>query len=340
MNEQLLEQLLSYLKTLEVQIGLGVFAFALLLLLIFRKKSSKKGSSSASTSVLQKKNDFASKIKGLLLGSDKRLEDLIPDLEEVLLTADVGVSATEKLLQGLVDDNSIQSKEDALIYLKSQIQNKLTAKDEFHIPKQDDPYVIYLVGVNGVGKTTTIGKLAKQFKEQGHHVMLVAADTFRAAAVEQLKIWSDRNDVSFVGGKTGADPSSVIVDGLRSAKAKNINVVLVDTAGRLQTKQNLMTELQKMVRMSEKELGRNPDQIFLVVDAITGQNGFQQAQIFMEAIPLSGVVLTKYDATSKGGIILSIVEQTKIPIRFIGLGEGIHDLKPFNAKDFTDRLFS
>lgn len=340
MNEQILNELLVYLQMIEVQIGLGVSALLLVILYILKKKSTKGTLTQSSSSVLQSKNDFASKIKSLLLGSDKRLEDLIPDLEEVLLTADVGVTATEKLLQGLIEDKSLQSKEDALSYLKNQIQSKLTATSEFQITKGDGPYVIYLVGVNGVGKTTTIGKLARQFKEQGHNVMLVAADTFRAAAVEQLKVWSERNEVAFVGGQTGADPSSVIVDGLRSAQSKNMDVVLVDTAGRLQTKQNLMNELQKMVRMSDKVLNRGPNQIFLVVDAITGQNGFQQAQIFMEAIPLSGVVLTKYDATSKGGIILSIVEQTKIPIRFIGLGEGIHDLKPFDAKEFTERLFS
>jgi len=311
----------------------------ILFLVVPRGRSSKKKKSSELKPLFVPKEKFAKSIKNLFLGTDKRIDEIIPELEEILLTADVGVSATERLIKRVLANQDIETHEEAFDYLKQEIKKLLTPKTKFHIDKNQNPYVIYLVGVNGVGKTTTIGKLANQFKEQGHKVLLVAADTFRAAAVDQLRVWSERNQVDFIGGDDNADPSSVIVDGLRKAKAKGLNVVLVDTAGRLQTKKNLMTELQKMVRMSEKELGHPPNEIFLIVDAITGQNGFSQAQIFLEAVPLTGVILTKYDATSKGGIILSIVEQTDLPIRYLGMGEGIQDLKEFEASIFVQKLF-
>lgn len=316
----------------------AILATALLLIMVVRRRQ-KKSTTSESGALFAPKTGFAGSLKSLLVGNDKRLEDLVPDLEEILLTADVGVTATESLINKVLEKKKIDSQKSAYDFLKAEIENKLTAEQDFKVDRQKKPYVIYLVGVNGVGKTTTIGKLASQFKREGLKVMLVAADTFRAAAVDQLRVWSERNQVAFMGGDAQADPSSVIVDGLRSAQAKDIDVVLVDTAGRLQTKTNLMQELQKMVRMSDKVLNRAPDEVFLVVDAITGQNGFSQAQIFLEATPLSGVILTKYDATSKGGIIISIVEQTGLPIRYVGLGEGIEDLKPFDAKEFVERIF-
>lgn len=314
---------------------------AVLLMGVVRRISATTGKTlTVSEALFVPKLSFAESIKNLFFGSDKRLEEIIPDLEEILLKADVGIEATEKLIQSVLGNKGVQTKEAAFDHLKEEIVSELTPKSPFQIDATKKPYVIYLVGVNGVGKTTTIGKLASQIKKQGMKVMLIAADTFRAAAVEQLRIWSEKNDVEFMGGRDNADPSSVIVDGLRSARSKNVDVVLVDTAGRLQTKSNLMNELRKMVQMSERELQSPPDQIFLVVDAMTGQNGFSQAKIFLEAIPLTGVILTKYDATAKGGIIISIVNQTGLPIRYVGLGEKIDDLKPFEAKDFVQKLFA
>lgn len=311
----------------------------LLVLLMLARTLRAKFKSKAKETSLFLKDNFASRLKNLVTGGDQKLADIVPRVEEMLIVADVGIDATEKLVRKVFEEKNPDSPEQALELLKTEIQDILTPKTEFHINASQRPFVIYLVGVNGVGKTTTIGKLASQFKAAGKTVMMVAADTFRAAAVEQLKVWSERNDVAFIGGAANADPSSVIVDGLRSAKAKDVDIVLVDTAGRLHTKSNLMQELQKMVRMSEKELGRVPDEIFLVVDAITGQNGFAQAKVFLEAVPVSGIVLTKYDATSKGGIIISIVNQTGIPIRYVGLGEKIEDLKKFDAREFVEKLF-
>lgn len=285
-----------------------------------------------------KKNLFQG-LKKIILGSDKTLRELLSEIEEILLTSDVGVALTTKLCAEISEKGQTGSREQILDFLKTEIQKRLTPRSEFLISSTQKPFVIYLVGVNGVGKTTTIGKLACQFKEEGHSVLLIAADTFRAAAVEQLKIWAEKNQVDFVGGRPEADPSSVIVDGLRAAASRQIDVVLVDTAGRLQTKHNLMEELKKMTRMCDKVLARPPDEIFLVVDAITGQNGFSQAQIFFAAIPLTGIILAKYDATAKGGIILSIVEQTGLPIRYVGMGEGIQDLKKFDAKEFVEKIF-
>lgn len=285
------------------------------------------------------KKNFFRGLKQLLLSSDKTLKELLPEIEEILLTADVSAAMTAKLCDEIAKKGQTGSRAEIFNFLKTEIQRKLTSHSEFLIDASKKPFVIYLVGVNGAGKTTTIGKLACQLKEQGHSVLLVAADTFRAAAVEQLKIWADKNQVDFVGGKFEADPSSVIVDGLRAAVSRHIDVVLIDTAGRLHTKHNLMEELKKMTRMCDKILARPADEIFLVVDAITGQNGFSQAQIFLAAIPLTGIVLTKYDATAKGGIILSIVEQTGLPIRYVGMGENIHDLKKFDAKEFVEKIF-
>lgn len=318
--------------------GLFLFFIFLLALSVFLRK--KKKSPQKEKALFLPSDNFATKLKNTLLGSASQIETIVPEIEEILLTADVGIHATEKLVQKVFSEQKCTTPEEAISYLKEAIKKTLTPQSDFQIDTSKKPFVIYLVGVNGVGKTTTIGKLASQFKASGLSVMMVAADTFRAAAVEQLKVWSERNDVFFTGGQMNADPSSVIVDGLRSAKAKNVDVVLVDTAGRLHTKSNLMQELKKMVRMSEKEMGRNPDEIFLVVDAITGQNGFSQAKIFLEAVPVTGVVLTKYDASSKGGIIISIVDQTGIPIRYVGLGEGIEDLKKFDPNEFVERLFA
>lgn len=291
-------------------------------------------------SLFNTEKNFAHRLKTLLQNSGADLATLVPELEEILLSADVGITVTEDLIKAVVGNTQLKTHTDRIAALKFEMAKRLEPKAPFVIDTTQKPFVIYLVGVNGVGKTTTIGKLAKQFKDQGLKVMLVAADTFRAAAVEQLRVWSERNAVAFSGGLDGMDPSAAIVDGLQAAVAQKVDVVLVDTAGRLHTKTNLMSELQKMVRMSEKVLQKKPDEILLVVDAITGQNGFAQAKIFWEAIPLTGVVLTKYDATSKGGIILAITAQTGLPVRFVGLGEGVTDLKAFDSHSFIEKIFS
>ncbi|MBF0105962.1 MAG: signal recognition particle-docking protein FtsY [Deltaproteobacteria bacterium] len=319
----------------------GILACALVAVIIVRwRKGKKRGGESTQSALFVPREKFAGSIKKLFAGQDKKIEDVVPALEEILLTADVGITATQSLVEAVLANKDLKSKEAIFEFLKERIKSILTPKTPFEVNPKKKPYVIYLVGVNGVGKTTTIGKLASQFTAKGLKVMMVAADTFRAAAVTQLKIWAERNHVDFTGGQPQSDPSSVIVDGLRSAVSKKSDVVLVDTAGRLQTKTNLMNELKKMARMSDKVLLRPPDEIFLVVDAITGQNGFSQAAVFTEAVTLTGIILTKYDATSKGGIILSIVEQTGLPIRYVGMGEGIEDLKGFDAAEFVERLFA
>ncbi len=330
---------LSHSQIYLLAAALGFLCLLLLIWLFFwRKKTSK--TPIENQSLFNTERNFAQRLKTLLQNSDDELTNLVPELEEILLSADVGIAVTAELIKAVIDNTQHKTNTDRIAALKSEMIKRLQPKTAFAIDTIQKPFVIYLVGVNGVGKTTTIGKLAKQFKDQGLQVMLVAADTFRAAAVEQLRIWSERNAVAFSGGQDGMDPSAAIVDGLQAAVAQKVDVVLVDTAGRLHTKTNLMSELQKMVRMSEKVLQKNPDEILLVVDAITGQNGFAQAKIFWEAIPLTGVVLTKYDATSKGGIILAITAQTGLPVRFVGLGEGVTDLKSFNPHSFIEKIFS
>lgn len=285
------------------------------------------------------RRSLASTIKDLFTGPAKTIADTIPKLEDTLLAADAGIAVTEALVQRLLAQKDVKDPDSAWHFVQDEIQRILTPQDSFTSERGHTPVVIYLVGVNGVGKTTTIGKLACQFRAAGKSVLLIAADTFRAAAVEQLRVWAERNGADFVGGAAEADPSSVIVDGLRSASSKKSDIVLIDTAGRLHTKSNLMTELQKMVRMCEKELQRGPDEIWLVVDAVTGQNGFAQAEVFLKAVPLTGVILTKYDSTAKGGIIIAIAHKTGLPIRYVGLGEKIADLKPFEPRGFVERIF-
>lgn len=287
--------------------------------------------------MLGKKN-FISRLKEIFLRPTEDYQAHLTEIEEALLTADVGVVATQELMRE-VSAHKQAGRDEILRHLKGRIIDILKPKTEFRL-SGDKPFVIYFVGVNGVGKTTTIGKLAKQFKDDGRQVLMIAADTFRAAAVEQLKIWAERNGVGFFGGSVNADPASVIVDGLRQASSNACDIVLIDTAGRLHTKHGLMEELKKMVRMSEKELGKGPDEILLVVDAITGQNGFNQARVFLQSVPLTGVILTKYDATAKGGIIIAIAQETGLPIRYVGMGEGVADLQRFSAEDFVNKLFS
>ncbi|VAW66610.1 Signal recognition particle receptor FtsY [hydrothermal vent metagenome] len=278
----------------------------------------------------------------LLLGKKNIDDDLLEELETRLLTADVGVEATTKIITDLtrrVSRKELNNPEALFQALCDDMQAILKPVDKpLIIPTQDSPFVILVIGINGAGKTTTIGKLAKRFQSQGKSVMLAAGDTFRAAAVEQLQTWGERNNISVVSQGTGADSASVIFDAIASAKAKDIDIVIADTAGRLHTQSNLMDELIKIKRVMSKLDESAPHETLLVMDAGFGQNGLIQAQQFNEAMGLSGLVLTKLDGTAKGGILFAIAEKLSIPIRFIGVGESIDDLREFHAPEFVDAL--
>jgi fused signal recognition particle receptor len=287
---------------------------------------------------------FTYQLDALFLGKKEIDAEMLDDLEEILITADLGVGTTRELLENarrkvkrkeLYDPRSLKET------LKSQIKNLITENDQDASLVMPDkgPFVIMVIGVNGVGKTTTIGKIARKFQQAGNSVMLVAGDTFRAAAVSQLQIWGERSNIPVVAHKEGADPSSVVFDALGIALSKNIDVVLVDTAGRLHTKDHLMEELKKIKRVMGKKLKGAPHEVMLVIDATTGQNGISQARLFDEAVGVTGITLTKLDGTSKGGIVANICKEMKIPIRFIGIGEKMSDLRDFDAGEFVDALF-
>ncbi|MBD1576447.1 MULTISPECIES: signal recognition particle-docking protein FtsY [Vibrio] len=271
-------------------------------------------------------------------------EDLFEELEEQLLIADVGMNTTSKIIDSLTEKASRQDLKDGeALYgiLKQEMADILAeVQQPLEIDSSKTPYVILMVGVNGVGKTTTIGKLAKQFQSQGKSVMLAAGDTFRAAAVEQLQVWGQRNDVPVIAQHTGADSASVIYDAIEAARARGVDVVIADTAGRLQNKSNLMEELRKIVRVMKKIDDSAPHEVMLTLDAATGQNAISQAKLFSDVAPVTGINLTKLDGTAKGGVIFALADQFKIPIRYIGVGEGIDDLRPFDAHDFIEALFS
>ena len=270
-------------------------------------------------------------------------DDLFEELEEQLLVADVGVETTRKIITSLTQHASRRDLKDAealFTKLREEMGDILATVDKPLVIEDKKPYVILMVGVNGVGKTTTIGKMARQYQAQGKSVMLAAGDTFRAAAVEQLQVWGERNNISVVGQHTGADPASVIFDAIQSAKAKGVDVLIADTAGRLQNKAHLMEELKKIVRVMKKLDEDAPHEIMLTLDASTGQNAVSQARLFNEAVGLTGLTLTKLDGTAKGGVIFAIADQFGIPIRYIGVGEGIDDLRPFKADDFIEALFA
>ena len=279
------------------------------------------------------------------LFKDKQIDDeLFEELEEQLLIADVGMDTTVKIIDNLTEKASRQELKDGeALYglLKEEMAGILsTVEKPLELDTNKTPYVILMVGVNGVGKTTTIGKLAKQFQSQGKKVMLAAGDTFRAAAVEQLQVWGERNKVPVVAQHTGADSASVIYDAIESAKDKGVDVVIADTAGRLQNKSNLMEELRKIVRVMKKVDDSAPHEIMLTLDAGTGQNAISQAKLFSDVALLTGITLTKLDGTAKGGVIFALADQFQIPIRYIGVGEGIDDLRPFETQEFIDALFS
>lgn len=289
------------------------------------------------------RSQFSEGLSKLFLGQKQIDEELLEDIETQLLTADVGIAATTEIINKITDQcerNELKDSESLHKALKKELGDLLkTCHAPLEIDSEKKPYVILVVGVNGVGKTTTIGKMAKHFQSEGRSVMLAAGDTFRAAAVEQLQVWGERNNVPVVAQHTGADSASVIYDAVASAKAKNIDVLIADTAGRLQNKENLMNELEKVVRVMQKIDASAPHEVMLVLDAGTGQNALTQAQAFQKAVGVTGISLTKLDGTAKGGIIFAIAKQLQLPIRFIGVGEQIDDLRPFEADEFVSALF-
>lgn len=304
----------------------------------------------------QKKEGFFSRLKKglfktkqnigsgfLSLFKGKKIDQaLFEELEEQLLIADVGFDTTQKIIDSLTKLASRKELKDADALhelLKQEMNSILSGVDKPLDINSHKPFVILMVGVNGVGKTTTIGKLARQFQQQGKSVMLAAGDTFRAAAVEQLQVWGERNNIPVIAQHTNADSASVIFDAIQAAKAKKIDVLIADTAGRLQNKSHLMDELKKIVRVIKKQDETAPHEIMLTIDAGTGQNAISQTKLFNEAIGVTGMTLTKLDGTAKGGIIFSIADQFSIPIRYIGVGEKIDDLRPFVADDFINALF-
>ena len=286
---------------------------------------------------------FTEAISSLIAGKKQIDDELLEEIEMVLLSADVGVEATERIIRNLTEQVSRQTLKDPQALMEALRAQLLEILEPVSQPLQIDPdkkpYVILMVGVNGVGKTTTIGKLAKKLQSEGKKVMLAAGDTFRAAAVEQLQAWGERNNVPVIAQQTGADSAAVIFDALQSAQARSADVLICDTAGRLHTQSNLMEELKKIKRVMAKLDETAPHEVMLVIDASTGQNALNQARIFHEAVGLTGITLTKLDGTAKGGIVVALAERLGVPIRFIGVGESIDDLQVFDAKAFVDALF-
>jgi len=283
-------------------------------------------------------------IEDLVRGKKEIDPEMLDELEAIMIGADVGVNTTTEILNSIRDQvsrHTLQDPAQLRTAVKTELRKILSINDM--APRQvtdGEPFVILIVGVNGVGKTTTIGKLANRFKNDGKKVMLCAADTFRAAAIEQLEVWSTRSNVPLIKQKPGADPSAVLYDALQSAKSKKMDVVIVDTAGRLHTKHNLMSELEKMTRIAKREIATAPHEVLLVMDATTGQNGLTQAKEFTKSAGVTGLVLTKLDGTAKGGVVTAIARELKIPIRFVGVGEKIDDLVEFSADDFVESLFA
>jgi fused signal recognition particle receptor len=294
--------------------------------------------------VKQTKENFTEQIQDLIEGEKEINPEMLDHLEGILIGADIGVVTTNEILKNIKDRMSrkmLQDPKELRGAIKEELRKILNVN--YTPPKEipeGNPFVILMVGVNGVGKTTTIGKLAKRFQTDGKKVMLCASDTFRAAAVEQLEIWATRAEVPLVKQRAGADPSAVLFDALQSAKSKKIDYVIVDTAGRLHTKHNLMAELEKMTRIAKREVPGAPHEVLLVLDATTGQNGLTQAREFTKSAGVTGLVLTKLDGTAKGGVVTAIAKELKLPIRFVGVGEKMDDLIEFSADDFVESLFA
>jgi fused signal recognition particle receptor len=287
---------------------------------------------------------FTEGLQSLVLGEKTIDSNVLDDIETQLLSADVGLEATDQIIENLrqkLDRKQLADGDAFMEALKSELQEILApCTQPLLIDRGKRPYVILIVGVNGVGKTTTIGKLTKRFQGEGLSVMLAAGDTFRAAAVEQLKVWGDRNQVPVIAQHTGADSASVIFDALQAAKARNVDVLIADSAGRLHTKDNLMNELEKIVRVLKKQDTELPHEVMLVLDATTGQNAINQAESFQAASQVTGISLTKLDGTAKGGVVFALAKKFALPIRFIGVGEQVDDLRPFDAQKFVDALFA
>jgi fused signal recognition particle receptor len=290
------------------------------------------------------KENFTERVQDLVEGKKEIDANMLDELEAIMIGADIGVNTTNDILKSIREQVSRQVLRDPTELksaLKEELRKILSINNAPTVKLEEgNPFVIVMVGVNGAGKTTTIGKLANRFKKDGKKVLLCAADTFRAAAVEQLEVWGTRSDASVVKQKAGADPSAVLFDALQSAKARKIDYVIVDTAGRLHTKHNLMAELEKMTRIARREVPGAPHEVLLVLDATTGQNGLIQAREFMKSAGVTGLVLTKLDGTAKGGVVTAIAKDLKIPIRFVGVGEKMDDLIEFSADDFVESLFA
>ncbi|MDG1451241.1 MAG: signal recognition particle-docking protein FtsY [Polaribacter sp.] len=313
----------------------------------FKKIFSKEKKETLDKGLEKSKESFFGKLTKAVAGKSKVDDDVLDNLEEVLIASDVGVDTTLKIINRIevrVAKDKYIGTEDLHTILREEIAGLLSEMNlgnetEFTIPSNKKPHVIMVVGVNGVGKTTTIGKLASQFKKQGLHVVLGAADTFRAAAIDQLKIWADRTGVPIVHQEMGSDPASVAFDTLSSAITQDADVVIIDTAGRLHNKVNLMNELTKIKRVMQKVVADAPHEVLLVLDGSTGQNAFEQAKQFTKATEVTSLAVTKLDGTAKGGVVIGISDQFQIPVKYIGVGEGIDDLQVFNKNEFVDSFF-
>ncbi len=314
---------------------------------LFKNIFSKEKKETLDKGLEKTKTSFFNKLSKAVAGKSKVDEDVLDNLEEVLVSSDVGVETTLKIIDqieervskdkyfGTDELNSILREEIAALLAMTNTGNET----DFTIPDTDRPYVIMVVGVNGVGKTTTIGKMAAQFKKKGLKVVLGAADTFRAAAIDQLQVWADRVDVPMIRQEMGSDPASVAFDTIQSAVNNNADVVIIDTAGRLHNKVNLMNELSKIKRVMQKVMPNKPDEVLLVLDGSTGQNAFEQAKQFTKATEVTSLAVTKLDGTAKGGVVIGISDQFQIPVKYIGVGEGIDDLQVFNKTEFVDSFF-
>ena len=307
---------------------------------------SKQDQNKLETGLAKTKNSFLSRLGKVVVGKTKIDEDFLDELESILIQADVGVATTLKIIDALEDRTKKEKYlgyNDLIKMLREEISSLLTQKEIYEKVSENDnhhPHVVMVVGVNGVGKTTTIGKLAHQFKTQGKKIMLGAADTFRAGAIDQLQIWADRAKVPLVRQEMGSDPASVAFDTLKAATNSDIDIVFIDTAGRLHNKINLMNELSKVKRVMSKVVSGAPHEVLLVLDGSTGQNAFEQAKQFTSATEVTSLAITKLDGTAKGGVLLGISDQFQIPVRYIGVGEGIEDLQDFNPQQFIQTLFS
>ena len=300
-----------------------------------------KNKTSLKERLFKSKKKLGDGLSSLVIGKKKIDEDLLEELEMLLIGSDIGIQTTDKVIEVVRKKASRKElkDEDSLYQLIKEELESLLIKENLLEPSSNNPFVILVVGINGAGKTTTIGKLAKLFQGEGKSVMLAAGDTFRAAAIEQLQVWGERNDIPVIAQKTGADAASVVYDAYQSAIAKDIDILIADTAGRLHTQDNLMQELEKIKRVLKKHNEDAPHETLLVIDGGSGQNAIQQANEFHKSINLTGLAITKLDGTAKGGVLFSISDSLKLPIRYIGVGEAIEDLKPFNAKDFVNALF-